>query len=86
MKLITIAAVVILTGCATGKEYQQYIEQTTRVQQAINASEAACLLVLAEAMKTADPVTKAAISIQIDKCRKEPPKLEAPRGIFNLFD
>lgn len=87
-KYLIIGISLVLAGCAsTGKEYQQYIESTSKIQQSINASEAACLLVLAEAIKTADPIIKAAISAQIDKCKKEPPRIEPPnRGILGIFN
>lgn len=76
--VITLTIGLILTGCASTGEYQSYIDQTTKIQQSINASEAACFLVLAEAMKTADAIAKTAISTQIDKCKKEPPKIDPP--------
>lgn len=80
-KYLLIASALVLSGCAsTNKDYQQYIETTTKLQQAINSSESACLLVLAEAMKTADPIMRGAIAAQIDKCRKEPPRIQPPRN------
>lgn len=79
-KYLLIVTSTVLVGCASTNEYQQYIESTSKIQQSINASEAACLLVLAEAIKTADPIVKAAISAQIDKCKKEPPKINPPRN------
>jgi len=79
MKSLTLlTASLILAGCASTNDYQTYIDHTSRVQQSINASEAACFLVLAEAMKNADTIAKTAISTQIDKCKKEPPKIESP--------
>jgi len=78
MKIALLATSLILTGCASTAEYQSYIDQSSRIQQSINASEAACFLVLAEAMKTADAIAKTAISTQIDKCKKEAPKIDPP--------
>ena len=79
MKILqSVALVALLTGCASTADYQSYVEQSSRIQQAINASEAACFLVLAEAMKTADSSAQTAISTQIEKCKKEPPKIEPP--------
>ena len=56
-KYLLLPVFIVLTGCASTNEYQQYLDATSKVQQAQNASEAACLLVLAEAMKTANPVS-----------------------------
>jgi PBP1b-binding outer membrane lipoprotein LpoB len=81
MKTITLAAFLLLTGCATADaNYLQYLEQTGRLTASQNAAEAACLLVIAEGMKTGDSSTKAVLSSQIDKCKKETIKLVPPKN------
>jgi hypothetical protein len=80
MKLALIAVSFALTGCAaTTGQYSQYLEQTTKLAASQNAAEAACLLVIAEGIKTADPSNKALLISQIDKCRKEPVRAEPPK-------
>jgi hypothetical protein len=80
MKLAIIPLTFALTGCVTTSgQYSQYLEQTNRLAASQNAAEAACLLVIAEGIKTADPNGKALLVSQIDKCRKEPIKLEPPK-------
>ena len=80
MKKISIVFLLLLTGCAsTSSDYKNYVENTSRLQQSVHAAESACLLVLAEAMKTADSVTKISISNQIDKCKKETPRIDPPK-------
>jgi len=81
MKLLFIPLILIsLTGCsALNKDYQVYAENTAKLIQATNASESACLLVLAEGVKGGDNSTKTAITTQIDKCKKETPKIEPPK-------
>lgn len=87
MKKYLLVSLIALSGCASTNEYQQYLDATSKIQQAQNASEAACLLVLAEAIKTADPVIRAAISVQIDKCKKDAPRIDPPnRGILGIFN
>ncbi len=79
MKSAIITLACLLTGCATSNQYSQYLEQTNRLAASQNAAEAACLLVIAEGIKTADANSKALLVTQIDKCRKEPIKLEPPK-------
>jgi hypothetical protein len=75
----------LLTGCATtDPAYLQYLEQTSRLAASQNAAEAACLLVIAEGIKSGDNATKAIIATQIDKCRKEPIKIEPPKNLFGI--
>lgn len=80
MKRLTLLSlfVIALTGCAS-KDYQVYAESTVKLVQGSNASESACLLVLAEGVKGGDNSTKTAISTQIEKCKKEIPKIEPPK-------
>lgn len=79
-KLAFIAiAVLALTGCATNKDYQLYAENTSKMINGTNASEAACFLVLSEASKNADNSTKTALATQIDRCKKDAPKIEPPK-------
>ncbi len=68
----------VLVGCAS-KDYQVYAESTVKLVQGSNASESACMLVLAEGVKGGDNSTKTAISTQIEKCKKETPKIEPPK-------
>lgn len=68
----------MLVGCATN-DYQIYAENTSKMVMGANASEAACFLVLNEAAKTADNSTKTALASQIDKCKKDIPKIEPPK-------
>lgn len=89
MKYLTaVTSLFLITGCAsTNNGYQQYLDQSSKIQQSINASEAACLLVLAEAVKSADNVVKAAIFTQIDRCKKEPPRIDPPpRRLLDFFN
>ncbi len=79
MKSVIITLAFALTGCATSNQYSQYLEQTNRLAASQNAAEAACLLVIAEGIKTSDANSKALLVTQIDKCRKDPIKLEPPR-------
>jgi uncharacterized lipoprotein YajG len=79
MKSIILIPVFVLAGCAASPNYKIYADQTTKIQQAAAASEAACFLVLAEAIKTANDSAKAMISGQIDRCKRETPRIEAPR-------
>lgn len=80
MKSIIVAVSLVLAGCATPSgQYSQYLEQTTKLAASQNAAEAACLLVIAEGIKTADANSKALLISQIDKCRKEPVKAEPPK-------
>ena len=75
---------VALTGCAS-KDYQVYAESTVKLVQGSNASESACLLVLAEGVKSGDNSTKTAISTQIEKCKKDIPRIEAPKKAWHGF-
>jgi hypothetical protein len=87
-KVIYIVVGLVLTGCAsfdTNKDYQIYAEQTAKIVAATNASEAACFLVIAEGVKTGDSAVKAAITTQIEKCKKPPPKIEPPRKSWFEF-
>lgn len=81
MKILIISSLALAaTGCsALNKDYQHYVEQTGKIVQATNASEAACLLVLAEGIKGGDNSTKTAITTQVEKCKKETPKIEPPK-------
>lgn len=80
MKLTLLTIALALSGCAaTSGHYSQYLEQTTKLAASQNAAEAACLLVIAEGIKTADANNKALLASQIDKCRKEPIKIEPPK-------
>jgi hypothetical protein len=80
MKKIYLLNLLMLSGCATtSSDYLSYMETSSRLQQSVYATESACLLVLAEAMKTADAATKIAISNQIDKCKKDLPRIDPPR-------
>lgn len=75
----------LLTGCSSMPPgYLEYLEQTSRLAASQNAAEAACLLVMAEGIKNGDSSTKAIIASQIDKCRKEPIKIEPPKNIFGI--
>lgn len=79
-KLLTIISSVFLLGCSTVPAgYNQYLEQTLKLAASQNAAESACLLVIAEGIKTADAANKALLISQIDKCRKEPVRAEPPR-------
>lgn len=81
MKYYTIIFAALLSGCASAPVgYVQYLEQTSKLVAGQNAAEAACLLVIAEGMKTSDASSKAVLASQIDKCRKEPIKLEPPKN------
>ena len=84
MKLIAFITFTILalTGCAS-KDYQLYAENTAKLVQATNASESACLLVLAEGVKGGDNSTKTAITTQIDRCKKDAPKIEPPKKAWH---
>ncbi len=85
MKIISLASLVILTGCATADaNYLQYLDQTSKLAASQNAAEAACLLVIAEGMKNSDTNSKALLSSQIDKCKKEPIKLVPPKNWLGL--
>lgn len=84
MKIALISILtVFLAGCATGKDYQIYAEQTAKIVSAVNASEAACFLVVAEGVKSGDNSTKTAITTQIEKCKKDTPKIEAPKKAWH---
>jgi PBP1b-binding outer membrane lipoprotein LpoB len=80
MKSSIVLLVLILSGCSTVPQgYSQYLEQTSKLSASQNAAEAACLLVIAEGMKSGDPSFKAVLASQIDKCRKDPIKIEPPK-------
>lgn len=75
----------LLGGCSTMPAgYLEYLEQTSKLAASQNAAEAACLLVIAEGIKNGDNATKAIIASQIDKCRKEPIKIEPPKNLFGI--
>jgi hypothetical protein len=79
-KLIFILLGLAVSGCsALNKDYQTYAEHTSKIISATTASEAACMLVLAEGVKSGDNSTKTAISTQIEKCKKDTPKIEPPK-------
>lgn len=84
MKRLTLLSlfVVALTGCAS-KDYQVYAESTVKLVQGSNASESACLLVLAEGVKGGDNSTKTAISTQIEKCKKPIPQIQPPKKAWH---
>ncbi len=86
MNRIILSFCVLLTGCATTVDanYLQYLEQTSRLAASQNAAEAACLLVIAEGMKTGDIGSKAVLANQIEKCRKEPIKPQPPKNWLGL--
>jgi len=77
--LFTVLVSLGLVGCATNKDYQVYAENTSKIVAAVNASEAACFLVVAEGVKSGDNQTKTAVTTQIEKCKKESPKIEPPK-------
>lgn len=80
MKVLSLVSVALLTaGCAANKDYQVYAENTGKIVAAVNASEAACYLVVAEGVKTGDNSTKTAITSQLEKCKKQMPKIEPPK-------
>lgn len=75
----------MLVACATpDANYLQYLDQTSRLAASQNASEAACLLVIAEGMKNSDANSKALLSSQIDKCKREPIKIVPPKNWLGL--
>jgi len=85
MKILSLASLVVLTGCATADpNYLQYLEQTQRQSAGQLAAESACLLVLAEGIKQADNQTKTILASQIDRCRKEPVKIMPPKNWLGL--
>lgn len=72
---------ILLVGCATtaGSNYHLYLEQTSKLAASQNAAEAACLLVIAEGMKNSkEDSSKVIFASQIDRCRKEPIKIQPP--------
>jgi|GEM_PF-3671644 len=77
--LLLIGAALLVTGCATNKDYQIYAENTSKIVTAVNASEAACYLIVAEGVKSGDNSTKTAITTQLEKCKKQAPKIEPPK-------
>lgn len=80
MKLVILTLAFLISGCAaTSNNYTLYLEQTSRLAASQNAAEAACLLVIAEGIKTSDANNKALLASQIDKCRKDPIKIEPPK-------
>lgn len=86
MNRIILLVCTLISGCATTADanYLQYLEQTSRLAASQNAAEAACLLVIAEGMKTGDLGSKAVLANQIEKCRKEPIKPEPPKNWLGL--
>ena len=76
--ILALTVAVITVGCAS-KDYQLYAENTSKMISGTNASEAACFLVLSEASKNADNSTKTALATQIDRCKKDAPKIEPPK-------
>lgn len=83
MKLVILTLTFVISGCAaTANNYAHYLEQTSRLAASQNAAEAACLLVIAEGIKTSDANNKALLASQIDKCRKDPIRIEPPKGLF----
>jgi uncharacterized lipoprotein YmbA len=79
VSFVLLGYAILLSGCATNKDYQTYVEHTSKIVNAVNASEAACLLVVAEGVKGGDNSTKTAIVTQIEKCKKDAPKIEPPK-------
>jgi hypothetical protein len=77
--ILALTVAVITVGCATNKDYQLYAENTSKMISGTNASEAACFLVLSEASKNADNSTRTALATQIDRCKKDTPKIEPPK-------
>lgn len=85
MKIISLASLVILTGCATADtSYLQYLDHKAKLAASQNAAEAACLLVIAEGMKNSDQNSKILLSNQIDRCKKEPIEIEPPKNWLGL--
>lgn len=78
-RLITVTAGAVFITACTSNDYQLYVDSTSKIIMATAASEAACLLVINEAGKTADNYTKFALASQLDKCRRDPPKIEPPK-------
>lgn len=85
MKKLAFLSVLVLSlaGCASGKDYQIYAENTSKIVNAVNASEAACFLVVAEGVKGGDNSTKTAVTTQIEKCKKDTPKIEPPKKAWH---
>lgn len=80
MKYQILIVALLLTGCATtNSDYKTYVEQTAKLQQASSMTEAACLMVLAEAVKDANDLFKTSIISHLDRCKKEPVKLTPPK-------
>lgn len=85
-KLKIIFAGIMLSGCATyDANYSQYLELTNRLASSQNAAEAACLLVIAEGIKNGDPSTKVLLSSQIEKCKRDPIKVNPPRNWLGFY-
>lgn len=85
VKLSIVLASMMLVACATpDANYLQYLDQTSKLAASQNAAEAACLLVIAEGMKNSDSNSKAILSSQIDKCKKDPIKLVPPKNWLGL--
>ena len=60
------AAMVLLTGCATNKDYQLYAETQQKIAQAQAMTETARYAALAEIAKTADPGARVAAVMSIN--------------------
>jgi hypothetical protein len=67
LRIATIAAtVMLLTGCATNKDYQLYAETQQKIAQANAMAETARYAALAEIAKTADPGARVAAVMSIN--------------------
>lgn len=82
MKKISLVFMLMLSGCASmtsyETDYSKYLEQSTKLIAAQRATEAACLLVVAESLK--NPNTQAPMVIaNIDRCKSPPIELRPPQ-------
>lgn len=79
MKFLGLVTIILLSGCATSKDYQVYAESVAKMALAAQQGENACFLAAAKNAEGGDNSAKTAMTTQLKECKKEMPKIEPPK-------
>lgn len=83
--LITVL-VVLLSGCAYlgPKDYGQYVESAKAISKDNTVAQTACWNAISEIAKGGDQGAKVGAIALAEKCKTEPTKLQAPKGLLGF--
>lgn len=78
MKYILLASVILLGGCASGRD-QMYYDAAKSISRDATVAQSACWAAVGEVAKSGDSTVKIAAVSLAEKCKTEGVKLEAPK-------